>query len=718
MAKKVGVNVSISANIRKFSTQMQNMKRKLRRLGGDFQRFGRDMSRRATLPLAVAGGYAVKTFTEFEQSMAKVRAISGATNGEFKLLSENARELGRTTRYTASEVGELQLNLSKLGLTPSEINKSTASILDLALATGEDLADSARVAAGTMKAFSLQSSDMNHIADVMAKSFSSSALDLEKFDAAMRSVSKVSDLAGMKLENTTAVLSVLVNNQLDASTAGTSLRNILLELSSKGLSWKEAMDRINNSTNSLTVAKDLFGKRATAAAAIIATNRDEIDRLTKAYAASDGSARKMAAMMDNTLNGAFLRLRSAVEGVAIDLGGIMKPAIEKMTIIITGFADSFSKLSNSTKKTVIGIAAITAAIGPLMIGIGAAIKAIPLIAQGFAFLTSPIGLAIVALATLTAGFVAYKMSGMNALDYVAFRWKQSVNRSIKAIQTYLRAIGALTGALDIFIAAITGRKVQRNIFLEAAVGLERLTFDLPKPKSKMDDFMESIRKAKEEADRLVESLDKVVDFEGGDPEGLPKLFKGLAEGMNVGGGVGAAVVEKSIEKIESAVAKGATVGAAVGGMFKAEIDQMTQGFNNIAQLVNGTLINAFQTLGHEIGRALGQGGFKNGELGKALLDQLTAFAVQLGQQLVMIGSVLASIPGMQAAAVPYINGGLALIAGGSIAAGFSEARSGGTTTMGASATGVAANGQKIEVTGVIRGADLHLLYGDQTRRRR
>ena len=113
MAKNAGVNIKIGASLKKFSTEMQNVKRDLRRTAKQMKSIGSSMTRSLTLPLVGVGFIAAKISAEFEQSMAKVKAISGATAQEFKMLSDNALELGRTTRYTASQVAELQLNLDR-----------------------------------------------------------------------------------------------------------------------------------------------------------------------------------------------------------------------------------------------------------------------------------------------------------------------------------------------------------------------------------------------------------------------------------------------------------------------------------------------------------------------------------------------------------------------------------------------------------------------------
>ena len=155
--------------------------RKFRQFGANTKKLGRSLTRNLTLPLVAIGGASFKVAMDFETSMLKVKAVSGATAEEFKSLEANALALGSSTRFTASEVSGLQLEFSKLGFTASEITQVTEATLALAQASGSDLAQSAEVAGSTLRAFGLNASDTERVTDVMASSFSSSALDLDKF---------------------------------------------------------------------------------------------------------------------------------------------------------------------------------------------------------------------------------------------------------------------------------------------------------------------------------------------------------------------------------------------------------------------------------------------------------------------------------------------------------------------------------------------------------
>ena len=170
----------------------------------------------------------VSTFSEFEFVMAKVNAVSGATKDEFDALTQSAEDLGRSTFFTATQVGELQLAYSKLGFTAQEILDATAATLDLATATGTDLARAAQVAGASIRGFQLEASEARRVVDVMAVAFSSSALDIEKWNTSMTKVAPIAAMAGFKIEEVAAIMGKLTDTGIEASIAGTYLRNIFL----------------------------------------------------------------------------------------------------------------------------------------------------------------------------------------------------------------------------------------------------------------------------------------------------------------------------------------------------------------------------------------------------------------------------------------------------------------------------------------------------------
>ena len=294
------------------------------RLGKSFRKMG------SSIVAGFAGLFAIQQLTrlvkgafdtikEFEQQMARVEAITGATDEQIKALSDSAKTLGSTTRKTATEVGQLQEELAKLGFTTDEILASTEAIIQLSEATGSDLAQSSSVAAGVLNAFGLEAQDTQELVDVMAKSFTSSALDLNKFEVAMANIGPVTAEAGLSVQETTGLLGILVDRNIQASKAGTGLRNVFLTLAKKGKTLEGAMAEINSATKKTAKATEIFGKENAIVATTLASTKDEVRALTTSLNDANGSASEMAQITGDTLSGDLDRVTSAWEGFILSL---------------------------------------------------------------------------------------------------------------------------------------------------------------------------------------------------------------------------------------------------------------------------------------------------------------------------------------------------------------------------------------------------------------
>ena len=285
----------------------------------------------------------VKTLEEFELQMAKVKAVTNATEAEFTALVDSAKELGRTSQFTATEVGQLQEEFAKLGFSTPEILAATEATLNLATATQSDLAQSAKVAAATINGFQLTAEDTLKVTDVMAKSFTSTSLDINKFENAMAKVAPAAKSVGVDITQTTAALGVLSDAGLEATTAGTSFRNILLESSKMGLNYRDALDLVKNSTNQSATAVEIFGKENAVAAITLAKNQEQLDQLAKSFSAADGTAAKMAETLGDTSVGASKKLESAWEGLMLSFGdgaeGPLAAAKEGLASFINSVVD-------------------------------------------------------------------------------------------------------------------------------------------------------------------------------------------------------------------------------------------------------------------------------------------------------------------------------------------------------------------------------------------
>ena len=260
---------------------------------------------------------AFNVIKNFDQANANLASVLGKTREQTAALQEQQKELGSTTKFTAAQVAELQTEYAKLGFTMEQIEGMTEATLQLAAASGTDLGNAAAITGATMRGFGLDVSETQRVVDVMAASFSKSSLDIEKFKVGMAAVAPAANSAGFSIEETTALLGTLTNSGIDASTAGTGLRNIFLELTKKGMSFEDAMSQIANATDQNATALNLFGKRGATLGVILANNQQGAADLTESLENSAGAAGEMADKQLDTLAGALDILRSAWEGIIL-----------------------------------------------------------------------------------------------------------------------------------------------------------------------------------------------------------------------------------------------------------------------------------------------------------------------------------------------------------------------------------------------------------------
>lgn len=364
-----------SKAIKEQSSQLKNLNKNLRRTNNNTKKVTKSsngMAKQFVKGAAAIGiivtafrtvsrvvSAVVTTFSEFEFVMAKVNAVSGATQSEFKGLNETAEKLGRTTFFTATQVGELMLNFSKLGFSAQEIQDAVEPTLALATATGSDLARSATVAGAAVRGFGLDASETKRVVDVMAVSFSSSAMDIEKWQTSMTKVAPIAKSAGFSIEDTAAIMSKLTDSGIEASIAGTSLRNILLKMQDPASDLSKAFGGTVHSLDGLVPAMKKFSEEGGDLAAIMEvvdlrqaaafeqmiTSADATLELRDKLKLANGEADRMAKIIGDTLQGSFLKFSSALQGLSI---AVMKDFAEGLQSAIERTARFFNMLARNS----------------------------------------------------------------------------------------------------------------------------------------------------------------------------------------------------------------------------------------------------------------------------------------------------------------------------------------------------------------------------------
>jgi hypothetical protein len=283
---------------------------------------------------------AVGIMADFEKTMSEVKAITGATGAEFDKLQADALRLGAATKYTSQQVGQLQVAYGRLGFNTQEILAATEATLDLAAATGEDLAKSADVAGSTVRGFGLEARETQRVVDVMAASFNETALGLDNFAESMKYVAPIAEAANVSVEETTALLGVLADAGIRGSSAGTALRKIFGDLSKDGRPVSERLDELGKKGIGLSDAFDEVGRTAQTALLVLTKNREKADELTRSFSNVEGEAAKMARTMQDNLAGDVEKLSSAWEGLILSLSklGALRDATQALTAFVSALS--------------------------------------------------------------------------------------------------------------------------------------------------------------------------------------------------------------------------------------------------------------------------------------------------------------------------------------------------------------------------------------------
>lgn len=310
-------------------------------------------------------GESITLFADFNRQISFLGAVSNASAEDLEKLKNLSRELGETTQYTASQVAQLEIEYAKLGFKPAEILAATKATLDLATVAQSDLGETATVVGATIRAYNFDASESTRVTDVLAKSFSSSALDLRKFETAFAQVGPVAATANVPFEQTVALMGILADRGVDASTVGSGLRNVFLDLAKEGLTLTEALEQINNAEDKNVAALELFGKRGATIGAILAGTQEQVKGLTVTLEESAGFADQAGKKIAGDFKGSFEVLTSTIEGFKLNLidlfDGAIKSFIGFLVTIISNLSSflillqQLPKFLQDNKTEIIGL---------------------------------------------------------------------------------------------------------------------------------------------------------------------------------------------------------------------------------------------------------------------------------------------------------------------------------------------------------------------------
>lgn len=318
-----------------------------------------------------AGGYAVKVGSDFEAGMSKVAAISGASGSDLEALSSKAKEMGASTKFSATEAASAMQYMAMAGWDTSAMLDGISGIMSLAAADGLDLATTSDIVTDALTAFGLTASDSGHFADVLATASSSANTNVSMLGESFKYVGPIAGALKYSVEDTSLALGLMANASIKGSMAGTSLKTALANMASPTDNMAAVMNQygisLTNADGSMkslgevievlrgsiggldeatqtAAASTLFGKEAMAGMlAIINASPADYDKLKVAISNADGAAAAMADTMQDNLQGQITILKSGLEGLGIAIYEHMDKPLRSAAKAGIGYVEKLSK---------------------------------------------------------------------------------------------------------------------------------------------------------------------------------------------------------------------------------------------------------------------------------------------------------------------------------------------------------------------------------------
>ena len=378
------------------------------------------------------GVAAVKTAADFDSAMANVAAISGATGDDLQALRDKAREMGEKTKFSASEAADAMSYMAMAGWKTGDMLSGIEGIMNLAAASGEDLATTSDIVTDALTAFGLTAEDSAHFADILAAASSNANTNVSMMGETFKYCAPVAGALGYSAEDVAEAIGLMGNAGIKSTQAGTALRTMMtklqgeLKLSGEALgevtiqtanadgSMRELSDILADcrtafskmsESEAAAAAETLVGKNAMSGfLALMNSAPGDIDKLRNAIENCDGSAEDMAAIMQDNLNGQLTILKSQLEELAISFGEMLMPVIRKVVTAVQGFVDKLNNMDEAQRKTIITIGLVIAALGPFLVILGTVISTVGKSMKAYASATKGIKKLMVAVKSGTGIF--------------------------------------------------------------------------------------------------------------------------------------------------------------------------------------------------------------------------------------------------------------------------------------------------------------------------
>ena len=436
---------SLATEINIFSrmgSAMTNFGNKLTALGAGAVNLGSTLAGAVTTPLVGIGVAAMTTFGNFEQQMNRVKAISGATGGQFDQLKQRAVELGASSVFSASEVAQAMENMASAGMNVNDIYSASAGVMDLAAVSGRDMGLAAEAVASAMNQFGIAGENATHVADVYAKAAADTNAETVDMAEAMKYAGPVMSSLNSSFEETAAAIGIMSNAGIKGSQAGTTLRTAMQRLAaptdvasklmqSLGISAynsegqmkpiSELLPHLQERLSGLSeeqrnnALNTLFGKESLSGMlALLDSAGPEFDGVVSGLQNSNGAAKEMADTMNSGLTGSIENLKGKLETAAITVSERFAPYIEQLADKVGELTEWFTNLSEEQQDQIIKWGLVAAAAGPALVVFGKVAGALGTTFKALGTVSSGIGKVVGKVAPLITKFAGMETAAVGA----------------------------------------------------------------------------------------------------------------------------------------------------------------------------------------------------------------------------------------------------------------------------------------------------------------
>ena len=526
--------VKVRADMTDFNRKMQGMQSNMQKVGQTMKSAGTSMTLGLTAPILLFGTSTLKAAGNFEAGMNRVQAVSGATEDEFKKLSDQAKRLGANTQFSATQAADAMGFLAMAGMDANEVYNAMPDTLNLAASAQIDMGSSADIVTNILTGMQVPMEELPHVVDVMAKAFTSSNTDLVQLGQGMKFVGPVASSFGVKIETTTAALGLLSNAGMQAGMAGTGFRKVLTKLVSeqkklgvqtldsagKLLPLADIIDSLKDKSFSGAEAMEIFGDRGGPAMInLLSAGGDEIRRFTALLDDAGGTAKTIADVQMQGLNGAMKELRSAFEAFQIALAESgMADFVGEMAKSLAEFFRGLTNVNPALLRMATAVIGVTAVVGPLILVIGTVITAA-------GAMLGPISLVVAALGALAAAGAYASLEGSKLSNQMKVE-KLELNNLVGAIQSAnateenrLELIVKMQEKYPDFLSNIDAEAISNNDLQKALVDVNK-QYDRKIINLLKEEALDVLRK--ERIELQLKELDLVEDIANKVAEGADK----------------------------------------------------------------------------------------------------------------------------------------------------------------------------------------------------